>query len=145
MKSNSSKRGFEVLVKEDSVINYFPKRGTMQSAGYDLISRDKAVIHPGQTVLLRTGVTAFMLPDEWLHLKSRSGLSLKKGIIVGAGVIDADYYPNEIGVVIHNFGNESFEVNTGDRVANAIFSKYLLADKDNADTERTSGFGHTGV
>jgi dUTP pyrophosphatase len=51
--------------------------------------------------------------------RGRSGLALKKGIDVGAGVIDADYRGN-VGVILFNLGDEDFKVATGDRIAQLI-------------------------
>jgi dUTP pyrophosphatase len=121
-----------------------PVRGSKKSAGYDFCTLVDITIPSGETKVIPTGVTAYMLDDEWLHLKARSGLSVKKGTIAGAGVIDSDYYPNEIGVVIHNFGKKPLEFGKGDKVAQGIFQKYLIADDDEANAERTSGFGSTG-
>lgn len=134
-------RFFEKL-SEEAII---PTRGTKKSAGYDFHAVDGITIPPMTTKLVKTDITVHMENDEWLHLKSRSGLSFKKGIIVGAGVIDSDYYPNPIGVVIHNFSNEDFVVEKGDKIAQGIFTKYLTTTaEDEVELERTSGFGSTG-
>lgn len=132
-------RGFEI-VSDDGIL---PVRGTKGSAGYDLYARENTVIPAQGTGLVRTGVTAYMQDDEWLLLKARSGLALKKQLIVGAGVVDADYYPEEIGVVIHNHSNQDFEVKAGDKIGQGIFMKYLLSDDDEAAGKREGGFGST--
>jgi dUTP pyrophosphatase len=43
------------------------------------------------------------------RLASRSGLALNHFIVVGAGVIDADYR-GEVKVLLFNFGAEDFQV-----------------------------------
>ncbi len=50
------------------------------------------------------------------RLASRSGLSVKHGIEVGAGVIDGGY-TNEIKVLLYNHSDKEFEVKIGDRIA----------------------------
>jgi hypothetical protein len=45
----------------------------------------------------------------------RSGLALKSGIDVGAGVIDEDYRGN-VGVILFNHGDTDFAVKAGDRI-----------------------------
>jgi dUTP pyrophosphatase len=78
----------------------------------------------------------------------RSGLAVKYGIQVGAGVIDPDY-TGEISVVIFNMGDADFEVKKGDRVAQLVLEKCetppveeigLLQETLRGD----SGFGSTG-
>ncbi|VDP23148.1 unnamed protein product [Schistosoma margrebowiei] len=79
----------------------------------------------------------------------RSGLALKHGIDVGAGVIDRDYRGN-LGVVLFNFGEQNFEIKKGDRVAQLIceriFCPELIECESLAETDRGSnGYGSTGV
>lgn len=61
------------------------------------------------------------------------------------GIVDADYYPNEIGVILYNTTNEDIIVEEGSRIAQAILCEYKTMDNDNVKNEdRTSGFGSTG-
>ena len=131
-------------VAEGAII---PKRATAQSAGYDLHAREAVTILPKETKLVKTGITAKMQHDEELQIRSRSGLALKKGVFVlnSTGTVDADYYPNEIGVILYNISDEPFTVEVGDRIAQAVFAKYLTVTGDDAEGERAGGFGHTGV
>lgn len=82
------------------------------------------------------------------RIASRSGLSVKRGIEVGAGVIDSDY-TGEIKVLIYNFGTETFVINIGDRIAQLIFEYYaspsFISINHLPQTFRNiSGFGSTG-
>lgn len=133
-------RGFERLEPEAIL----PARGTPKSAGYDIYAKEGMVIPPHETVLIKTGITAYMQDDEYLQLKTRSGHGFK-GLVVGAGVIDADYYGKEIGVVIHNTTERYLTITAGERIAQGIFRKYLTADEDIVLTSsRGGGFGSTG-
>jgi dUTP pyrophosphatase len=139
-------RGFKAM--NESFKDLLPQRGTLYSAGYDLKARMDDTIPAGQWMLIKTGVTAYMLPDEELQIRPRSGLALKHGLMVlnAPGTVDADYFPNEIGVILYNAGNERIDIKRGDRIAQAVFSKYLLTDNDSpVNKERKAGFGHTGV
>ena len=55
-------------------------------------------------------------PGFYGRLAPRSGLAVKKGIHVGAGVIDPDYR-GEVRVLLFNLGKEDFAVAAGDRIA----------------------------
>ena len=81
----------------------------------------------------------------------RSGLALKHGIDVGAGVIDADYRGN-LGVILFNHSDADFQVKPGDRIAQLILERIetpevmeCLADELLPETTRgEAGFGSTG-
>lgn len=131
----------------DGIVN-LPQRETDGSAGYDLQSRIDATIKPGERKLIPTGLTAFMLPDEEIQVRPRSGLALKKGITVlnSPGTGDSDYYPNEIGVILINHSDEDFIIEKGDRIAQGVFGKVLFTDHDDPRNKtRKGGFGHTGI
>ena len=133
------------IVEEKNV--QMPKRGTIYSAGYDLVSPIDAVVPAHQRLLVPTGVTCKMAPYEYLQIVPRSGLALKKGITVlnTPGTVDSDYYPNSIGVILFNSSDEDFEIKKGDRIAQAILHTYTLMEGDvPVDSVREGGFGSTG-
>lgn len=124
-----------------------PKRSTEQSAGYDLASAVNTVVPAHGRVLVPTGVTCKLASNEYLQVVPRSGLALKKGITVlnTPGTVDADYYPNCIGVILYNTTDEAFQVFVGDRIAQGIIHEYKVTEDDKAEGERTGGFGSTGI
>lgn len=148
------KRGFEIAKGfENSNIN-LPKRSTKNSAGYDVEAAEDCTIPSfklGQKpVLVKTGIKAYMEPDEVLILANRSSNPGKKGLILAnsIGVVDSDYYGNpdndgHIMFAFYNFKEEDIEIKKGERIGQAIFQKYLVADNDTSEGERTGGFGST--
>ncbi len=148
------KRGFEIAKGfEDANIN-LPIRSTKNSAGYDIEAAEDTVIpafKPGQKpVLVKTGLKAYMQPDEVLILANRSSNPGKKGLILAnsIGVVDSDYYGNpdndgHIMFAFFNFKDEDVEIKKGDRIGQGMFQKYLVTDNDVAEGERTGGFGST--
>ena len=60
------------------------------------------------------------------------------------GIIDSDFYPNEIKIALENTTNEDVTLTKGERVAQGIFMKYLVSDNGNLDVSRDGGFGSTG-
>ena len=132
---------------EDSII---PTKATDCAVGWDLPSYEELVIPSGEHALVKTGL-AMRVPDYGMYgrIAPRSGLAVKKGIHVGAGVIDPDYR-GEIGVVLFNFGKEPFEIKKGDRIAQfvvEIYSPHILEVVETLDdTERgEKGFGSSGI
>ena len=147
-------RGFEVTKGfEDKGIN-LPVRKTKFSAGYDVEAAENIIIpsfkRGNKPTLIKTGIKAYMADDEVLILANRSSNPGKKGLILAnsIGVIDKDYYGNpdndgHIMFAFYNIKDEDIEIKKGDCIGQAIFQKYLIADNDSAEGERTGGFGST--
>ena len=145
-------RGFEIAKGwEDKNIN-LPKRSTKYAAGYDVEAAEDTIIpafKPGvKPTLIPTGLKAYMQDDEMLCLYNRSSNPKKKGLVLAnsVGIVDKDYYGNadndgHIMYAMWNFKDEDIKVEKGERIGQAIFQKYLIADNDNADAERIGGFG----
>ncbi|AWN62396.1 dUTP diphosphatase [Streptococcus sobrinus] len=143
-------RGFELVSSYDNQ-DLLPKRETAHAAGYDLKVAETTQIEPGQIVLVPTGVKAYMQPGEVLYLYDRSSNPLKKGLVLinSVGLIDGDYYgnPNNEGHIfaqMQNITNKKVSLEVGDRIVQAVFAPYLVADDDQATGTRTGGFGSTG-
>lgn len=128
--------------------NDLPSRGSESAAGMDLRAFGDHRIEPGQRILVKTG-WAVSLPDgHYGRVAPRSGLAYKHGIDVLAGVIDVDYR-GDIGVILLNTSDQSFVVETGDRIAQLIIEKcsYLDAEETYSLPESSrgaGGFGSTG-
>jgi dUTP pyrophosphatase len=126
-----------------------PTRGSAHAVGYDLYSTDEVVVPPTHRVLIGTGIATVLPVGVYGRVAPRSGLAVKCGIQVGAGVIDPDY-TGEVKVVLFNHGDKDFEVKKGDRVAQLILERCETPEVEEVgtveSTERGSkGFGSTGV
>jgi len=126
-----------------------PIRATTGSAGYDLTAIRDDVIEPGSRKLLPIGVAIKLPEGVYGRIAPRSGLAVKKGIQVGAGVIDPDY-TGEIHVLLFNHGTEPFEIHSGDRIAQLILERFefhevIQVDSLTQTTRGAGGFGSTGV
>lgn len=125
-----------------------PTRGSALSAGYDLYSADNSIIKPRNKAVVMTDIRIAVPEGCYARIAPRSGLAVKHFIDVGAGVIDPDFRGN-LGVVLFNFGKESFHVKKGERIAQLIleriFSSDLMEVSSLEETERGNrGFGSTG-
>lgn len=147
-------RGFEIAKGfEDKEIN-LPIRKTKYSAGYDIEAAEDVTIPSFKKgsvpTLVKTGLKAYMKDDEYLMLCNRSSNPKKKGLVLtnGVGIIDKDYYgnPDNDGHIMFSFFNvkdEDITIHKGEAIGQALFMKYLLVDDDDAQGERTGGFGST--
>lgn len=129
-----------------------PQYATPHSAGLDLRANlDRSVIlEPGQRALIPTGLFLELPEGTEAQVRPRSGLAFKHGITVlnSPGTIDADYR-GEVGVLLVNLGQQTFEVKDGERIAQLVVAHYervaLEQVTDLALSERgAGGFGHTG-
>ncbi|HEL0622232.1 TPA: dUTP diphosphatase [Streptococcus equi subsp. zooepidemicus] len=143
-------RGFE-LVSGFTDTELLPKRETAHAAGYDLSVAEETSIAPGEIVLVPTGVKAYMQDGEVLYLYDRSSNPRKKGLVLinSVGVIDGDYYGNpanegHIFAQMKNITDQTITLSAGERIVQGVFMPFLIADGDQADGERTGGFGSTG-
>jgi len=130
-----------------------PDYATDGSAGIDLRAcLDETLnLEPGRTELLPTGI-AIHIGDPSLAavLLPRSGLGHKHGIVLGnlVGLIDSDYQ-GQLYVSCWNRGNDSFNIEPGERIAQMVFVPVVRAGfevvEDFVDSTRgAGGFGHTG-
>lgn len=145
-------RGFEVVSAYAGQGLTLPERKTAESAGYDIASAEDVVLAPQQVTMIPTGLKAFMGIGEYLAVYIRSGISIRNSLLLinGTGIIDSDYYNNEeneghIMIAVYNAGTEPFEIHKGERVAQGIFTRYLLVADDEATGVRTGGIGSTGI
>ena len=125
-----------------------PTRGSEQAAGLDLYADVNFVVKAGTHAIIPTGV-AVAIPDGYCgQVWPRSGVSVRYGVDVLAGVIDSDY-TGEIKVVLQA-GVHDFEISQGDRIAQLLIVPVSMLDCVEVDslddTERGAcGFGSTGI
>ena len=130
-----------------------PEYATGGSAGMDLRAcLDEALeIRPGETHLIPTGLAIHIGdPNLAAVVLPRSGLGHKHGIVLGnlVGLIDSDYQ-GQLFVSCWNRGNESFNIEVGERIAQLVFVPVVQVQFDivtDFDTSKRAegGFGHTG-
>jgi dUTP pyrophosphatase len=144
-------RGFEIVSHYQEAGLALPVRATAHAAGYDLSAAETITLQPGEIKLVPTGLKAYMQAGEVLYLYDRSSNPKKKGIVLinSVGVIDGDYYnnPNNEGHIfaqMRNITDQVVTVEKGERVVQGVFAPYLIVDGDQAEGERTGGFGSTG-
>lgn len=135
-----------------------PAYASQGSAGFDLrafIPQERQIILKAKSrTKIPTGLK-FVIPEGYeVQIRPRSGLAFKNGISLTntPGTIDSDYR-GEIQVLIINHGDEDFEINHGDRIAQAVIAPVYQADfieinqmpGEENNTRGAGGFGSTGV
>ena len=130
-----------------------PTYATDGASGMDLRAfiDEPVILQPMERRLIPTGLFV-QIPEGYEgQVRARSGLAIKHGIglVNSIGTIDSDYR-GELKIPVINFGNESFTINNGDRVAQLVIASYervtpiIVSELDETDRGE-GGFGHTGV
>ena len=136
-------------LKDNAIL---PTYGSTQAAGADLYAclDEPMIVEPGKTIFVPTGLS-MALPEGTAGLiYARSGLACKQDLAPAnkVGVIDSDYR-GEFIVALHNHGNQTRQVQHGDRIAQLVitpvFAPGFLEVTSLDETDRgTGGFGSTG-
>lgn len=133
--------------------NTLPAYETAHAAGMDLRAdlETSVTLNPMERKLIPTGLHIELPEGFEAQIRPRSGLAFKHGIgiVNSPGTIDADYR-GEIKVLLINFSQEPFEINTGDRIAQMIVARHERVNWEEVEilTETSrgaGGYGHTGV
>ena len=102
-----------------------PTRGHPSDAGLDVyycpadFSAMACRIDPGEGAILETGLR-FEVPHGYmLEVKNRSSVAAKRGLIVGACVIDSGY-AGEVFINLHNVGSETQYVERDTKIAQLV-------------------------
>lgn len=119
-------------------------------SGADVFAIDNYSIAPGERALVKTGI-AIVLPDGYeCQVRSKSGLALKRGLMVlnSPGTVD-NGYRGEVGVILYNTSNETQHIEKGDKVAQLVFvpvqqSLFIEVYEMDETSRGAGGYGSTG-
>ena len=135
-----------------------PTRMTGGSAGYDLYAAADAVVPAAATsevgnvdigrCLIPLGLAVELPKGTVGRIATRSVLSVKSNVEVGAGWIDSDFR-GEVMVELKNLSSADHIITTGDRIAQLILLKtveaeFVASDELNNTARGASGIGSTG-
>lgn len=129
-----------------------PYKKYVHDAGWDLKARAAAVIAPGETRLIPSGVCVDIPTGCMGIIAARSSASRESLQI--AGVVDPGY-SSEVQIITHNAGRRAYHVRQYDRLAQLlVFRQPLeayslqvvdkLPEYDAPEVRGAQGFGSTG-
>lgn len=134
------------------VASEMPSYATGGSSGMDLCAAiaEPVTIPWGSRMLIGTGISVAVPEGYELQIRSRSGMSLRRGVVVAnsPGTVDSDYR-GEVGVILQNAGSQPYVVDPGDRIAQAVLAPVFRIEWNQVEaldeTVRGSGgYGSTG-
>lgn len=125
-----------------------PSRETSHASALDLYANEQVSIPAKKYTGVKTGVAVAIPHGYYGRIAPRSGLAVKFGIDTLGGVIDNDYR-GELIVLLINNGDQDFNINKGDRIAQFLIEAIITPEPvwvEQLDaTERgDKGFGSTG-
>lgn len=128
-----------------------PSYESAGAACMDICAAESIVLRTSRRAAIATGF-AFAIPEGYeIQVRPRSGLAYKNGLTVlnTPGTIDSDYR-GEIKVILVNLGDEDFQINKGDRIAQIVAApvqRAIMQEVDSLDDTARGhgGFGSTGV
>lgn len=150
-----SKHGIMIEVSTTEPGVEIPQYQTEEAAGADIrahLGLGKFItIAPGERLLVPTGLRMRIPRGYEGQIRSRSGRTLKEGLVVlnSPGTVDSDYR-GEIKVIIGNIGDSPTRIDNGDRIAQLVIAPVYQASFNKVleleDSDRGSlGFGSTGM
>ena len=101
-------------------------------AGMDIYLTEDVIIHPGETVLIPTGIKCAVPKGYELQVRPKSGRSLKSKLRISntPGTIDSGYR-DEIGVIVDNIDPviRSAEMDSDGRLTNIVWGQDIMLSK----------------
>ena len=152
-----------------------PEYAHTTDSGMDVFALEDVTIHPGETVLVPTGIKVALPPGFELQVRPKSGRALKTKLRIAntPGTIDAGYR-DEIGIIIENieapikditytFDSKGYPIITsiehgsdmfigkGEKFAQLVLMEvpkaalFEVESVSNIGEDREGGFGSTGL
>ena len=138
---------FKKLVKDA----FLPAYAHKEDAGMDIFSNEETILNPKEWALIKTGFSMELPSGYEAQIRSKSGLSLKSGIIVlnSPGTVDENYR-GEVGVIIMNVSNAPYHIEKHQKIAQMVINKVehlkMVEVEEMSTTTRGAGsFGSTGL
>ncbi len=146
-------QGPEIPIKKLSALAVIPSYATSGASGMDLHAAipEPVQLPAGDIIMIPLGF-AMAIPAGWeAQVRPRSGLASRHGLSMpnSPGTIDADYR-GEWKVPLINLGHQTFTIEPGMRIAQAVIcpvAQCTLIEVNELDTtdRGTGGFGSTGT
>lgn len=138
--SQDGSAGIDLRASGNWVVDLDSDRKDIEQENYEL--------KPGERILIKTGIKMAIPKGYWGNIRDRSGLAMKHGLHIMAGVVDENYR-GEIGVVMVNLGKSKYRLEKNDKIAQMVITPCLTADisfEEELDESNRgeNGFGSSG-
>ena len=149
-------------LNENAII---PTKGKKGDAGFDLFTLNDISVLPRQTIVVPTGMSVQLEPNQEATIRPRSGISLKgcssannffepseydsPYLRVLLGTLDSNYR-GDIGIIVYNQENYTVIIPAKTKLAQMVVSiisedEVVVVDELEDSDRGDKGFGSTGV
>ncbi len=141
----------EVKIKRIDKTFPLPSYHTAGSVAFDIYTREDISIEPKEIKMAPSNLIIETPPNYMLFIASRSSLQKRKLMLANnVGIIDQDYCGenDEVHTPLYNFGEETVEIKSGERIAQGIFipiEKASWQEIDKMSGKDRGSFGSTGI
>lgn len=104
-----------------------PRRSSDEAAGFDLFASHEIKIAARSRALAETHIKIKLPAGTYGRIAARSSAAWKRGIIIGAGVIDRDF-DGTIKILAFNTTDEEIYIAYGVSIAQLILEKIVYAE-----------------
>jgi len=112
-----------VRVKKLSNAARVPKNGSARAVGQALYTNEGTDVPARGQTIVGTGIAIGLPHNTYGRIAPRSSLAVKHRLRTNAGIIDSDYR-GEVKVVLANLGDQPYQVEKGDRIAQLFIEKF---------------------
>lgn len=122
-RAHATDAGIDFFVPEDLTKAVIDEKTDMTRTSVILSVEDGVVksmtLEPRQSILIPSGIKVKVPDGYMLQFNNKSGVASKKGLVVGASVVDVGY-EGECHLDLHNISNRSQTINAGDKIVQGI-------------------------
>lgn len=160
-RAHSTDAGIDFFVPEDLTAEVMSKKCEITGCNVDMeLDEDGKtvkcfILKPNESILIPSGIK-MKVPDGYmLQYNNKSGVASKRGLLVGASVVDVGY-EGECHINLHNVSKFNQVIAAGDKIVQGILvpagfhmpeevedEKHLYGDSSSARGE--GGFGSSGT
>lgn len=105
------------------------------STAIEITSKETIMVKQGELTIVNSGIRARAPMGTYLRLMTANGLGKKRGITVGAGIIDRGYI-GEIKVVLFNHGSTDYLIKKGWKIAKMYVQKKAYGQSTKGGIEK---------
>lgn len=140
-----------IKFKKESENAILPNYAHPEDAGMDIYSNEEKIIPARSWGLVKTGFSMELPTGYEAQVRSKSGLTLKSGLIVlnSPGTIDENYR-GEVGVILMNVAETDYKVEKHQKIAQMVINKVehfktIEVTQISTSDRGEGGFGSTGL
>nr|XP_033785820.1 probable deoxyuridine 5'-triphosphate nucleotidohydrolase [Geotrypetes seraphini] len=120
-----------------------PARTTPGSVGWDLSSIQEIKVPKEGRKVVDTGLVVALPGECYGRIAPRSGLALRHGIHIGAGVVDPDYR-GTLKILVINLGDKEYKIKEGDGIAQLICELVVMPELREEEISTGTARGEQG-